>query len=88
MPNNAKLLEQLKSGFKRTINWKKLWLKVSVQAPNAYLDFLINPSFQDVNRVFVLWFENTDKRTVKTKYYLPTVEIKDYNVMINGKKLF
>ena len=49
----AKLLEQLKSVFKRTMNWNKYDPKVSVQAPNPYLDFLINPSVQGVNRLFV-----------------------------------
>ena len=44
--DNAKLLEQLKSGFKRTINWNKYEPKVTVQEQNRYLDFLIDPSFQ------------------------------------------
>ena len=42
--------EKLKSGFKRTINWRKYQPKISVQAANPYLDFLIDPSFQGVNR--------------------------------------
>ena len=50
---NAKLIEQLKSVFKRTMNWNKYDPKVSVQAPKPYLDFLINPSVQGVNRLFV-----------------------------------
>ena len=37
--DNAKLLQQLKLGFKRTINWNKYQSKVSIQAPNPYLDF-------------------------------------------------
>ena len=86
--DNVKLLEQLKSGFKRTINWNKYQREVSVQAPNPYLDFLIDPSFQGVNRLFILSFENKDDRTVHTKYYLPTVEIKRYNVMIDEKSFF
>ena len=49
--DNAKLLEQLKSQFKRTINWDKYESKVSLAAPNSYLDFIINPSFQGVNRI-------------------------------------
>ena len=61
--DNAKLLEQLKSGFKRTINWNKYELKVTVKQPNQYLDFLIKPGFQGVNRLFVLWFEDTNDRT-------------------------
>ena len=56
--------------------------------PNPYLDFLINPSFQGINRLFVLSFENEDDRTAHTKYYLLTVEIKDYNVMIDGQNFF
>ena len=47
--DNAKLLEQLKSGFKRTSNWNKYQSKISTEAQNQYLDFLINPSFQGVN---------------------------------------
>ena len=49
-------LEQLKSDFKRTINWNKCHPKVSVQAPNPHLDFLIDPSFEGVNRLFILSF--------------------------------
>ena len=75
--DNAKLFGQLKPGFKRIINWNKYEPKVSVQGPNPYLDFLINPSFQGANRRFVLSFKNKDNRTVHTKYYPLTAEIKD-----------
>ena len=50
--DSVKLLEYLKSGFRRTINWNKYELKVTVQERNQYLDFLIDPSFQGVNIVF------------------------------------
>ena len=83
--DNVKLLQQLKSGFKRTTTWKKYQPKVSPEALNLYLDFLIDPSIQGVNRLFVLSFEDKEDRTVQTKYYLPTVEIKNYNVMIDEK---
>ena len=86
--SNAKLLEQLKSGFKRTINWYKYDPKVSVEVPKPYLYFLINPSFQGVNRLFVLSFENKDDWTVHAKHYLPTVEIKNHNVMIDRQNCF
>ena len=59
-----------------------------MQAPNPCLDYLIDPSFYGVNRRFLLSFESTADRTVHTKYYLPTVEIKDYNVMIDGQNFF
>ena len=48
----------------------------------------LNPRFQGLIRIFVLSFENGNDRTVNTKYYLPTVEINDYNIMINGKNSF
>ena len=86
--DNAKLLQHLKSGFRRTINWNKYQPRVSTRVSNAYLDFLINSSFQGVNRLFVLLSENKKDRTVHTKYYLPTVEIKNYNVMIKGRNFF
>ena len=83
---NEKLLQQLKSSFKRTINWSKYQPKVSPERRNQYLDFLIDPSFQGVNRLFVLSFENEEDRKVDTGSNLPKVEIKDYNVVIDGKK--
>ena len=86
--DNAKLLQQLKSGFKRAINWNKYQTKKSTERQNQYLDFLIDPSFQRVNGLLVLPFENEGNRTVNTEYYLPKVEIKNYNVMIDAKNLF
>ena len=86
--NNAKPLEQLKSGFKRTINWNKYEPKVTIGKQNQHLDFLINPSYQGVNRLFISSFENTDIRTSYTRYYLPLVEIKNYNVVIDGQNFF
>ena len=73
--NNARLLQHLKSGFKRTINWNKYQSKVSIQAPNPYLDFLIDPSFQGVNRLFVLSFEYKYDRTVHTKYCINCITV-------------
>ena len=86
--DNANLLEKLISGFKRTINWNKYQPKISPERQNFHLDFLIDPSFQGVNRPFDLLFENENDRTVNPEYYLPTVEIKDYNVMIDRKNFF
>ena len=83
--DNAKLLEQLKSGFKRTIKWNKYQSKISAEAQNQYLDFLINPSLQGIKILFVLSFENENDRTRRSNYYLQIVEIKDYNVKIDGR---
>ena len=62
--------------------------KPELLAQNQNLNHLIEPSCQGVNRLFVLAFENDDDRTSNDQYYLPTVEIKDYNIMINGENLF
>ena len=86
--DNAKLLQQLKSGFKRTIDWNKYESSVKSFAQNRDLNYLVNPSFQAVNRPFVLSFENENHRTSHSTYYLPKVEIKDYNVMIDGRNFF
>ena len=86
--DKAKLLQQLKSGFKRTINWNKCEWNIKTFAQNRYLNHLINPGFQGVNRLFVLSFENENDRTSHSTYYLPKVEIKDYNVMIDGRNFF
>ena len=85
---NTKFLQQLKSGFKRVINWNKYLSKPELLAQNPNLNHLIEPIFQEVNRLFVLAFENDDARTSYDEYYLPTVEIKDYNIMINGENFF
>ena len=86
--DNAKLLQQLKSGFKKTISWNKCESSIKTFAQNRYLNYLINPSFQKVNRLFVLSFKNENDRTSHSTYYLPKVEIKDYNVMIDGRNVF
>ena len=49
--DNAKLLQQLKSGFQRTIDSNKYQLRITAQEQNRYLDYLIDPSFQCVNRI-------------------------------------
>ena len=70
---NAKLLQQLKSGFKRVTNWNKYLSKPELLAQNPNLNHLLEPSFQGVNRIFVLAFENDTQRTRAKGYYLPNV---------------
>ena len=71
----------MKSAFKKIINWNKYQSKISSERQNLYLDFLIDPSFQGVYILFAFSFENE-------KDNLPKVEIKNYNVMIDGKNVF
>ena len=66
--NDNKLLEQLKSGFRITIEWNKYMSQMSNQNKNNNLNYLIDPTFSNVNRLFVLSFENEDDRTSYYKY--------------------
>ena len=86
--NDNKLLEQLKLGFRRTIKWNKYMSQMPNQNKSNNLNYLIDPTFDNVNKLFVLSFENEDDRTSYYKYYVPSVEIKDYNVLIDGNAFF
>ena len=55
---------------------------------NKYLDSLIDPNFQGANRLFVLSFKHNDDRESYKQHYLPTVEIKDHNVMFDRTNFF
>ena len=82
---NAKLT---KLGLKRTINWNKYQSKAKMKTRNQHSVYLIDQNCLGENRIFALSFENHAFRTVNTKYFLPTIEIKDYNLMIDGWNFF
>ena len=84
--DNTKLLPQLKSGFKRTINLSKYLSKPELLKQTWIHS--VETSFHGFNKLFVLSFENDAERTSNKRYYLPNAEIRDYNVVIDGKKLF
>ena len=89
--NDQKLLEQLKSGFKRPIKWNKYRSQMTIQPQDNNLNYLIDPTFTNINRSFVLSFSrnnNTDNRDSFSYYYVPNVEIKNFNVLIDGKSFF
>ena len=73
--DDNKFLEQLKSGFKRTIKWNKYRSEMTNQTKINYLNYLIDPTFTKVNRLFVLLFEKKEDRTSFSKYYVQKVEI-------------
>ena len=62
-------LEQLKSRFKRTIKWNKYRSEMTNQTKTNNLNYLIDPTSNKVNRLFVLSFENEEDRTYFSKYY-------------------
>ena len=89
--NDIKLLEKLKSGFKETIKLNKYRLQMTIQNNNNNLNYLIDPIFKNANRLFVLSFERIEEDNVKkdcrdcfSHYYVPKVQIKDFNVLIDG----
>ena len=59
-----------------------------MNAPNPYLNYLIDPIFRGVNRLFVLPFNFNDNRDEHLRFYLPNAKVKDYNIMIDGKNVF
>ena len=82
--NGKKLLEQFKLRFKRTVKWNKYRQQMATWSSNKNFYDLIDPTFTNVNRLFVLSFEifaredNTTKdlRGSLSHYYVPNVEIK------------
>ena len=86
--NDKRILEQLKSGFKRTVKWNKYRSQMTIQPQNNNLNYLIDPTYTNVNRLFVLSFARDnagDNRDSFSHYYVPNVKIKDFNVLIDGK---
>ena len=87
--NEIKLLTNLKSGFKRAIIWNKYRSQMTTEAINNNLNILIDPSFTNVNRLFVLAYGqfNNDRQSF-SRFCLPNVMIKDYNVIIDKLAFF
>ena len=71
--DNAKLLQQLRSGFKRTVSWNKYESNIRAFSKYKCLNNLINPSLQGINRLFALSFENENDKRSNSSYYLPKV---------------
>ena len=86
--NDKTLLEQLRTGFKRTIKQNNYRSETTNQTKNNNLNYLIGLSFTKVDRWFVLSFENENDITYFSKYYVPNVQIEDFNVLINRKSFF
>ena len=63
-------------------------MKPELLPQNPNLNHLIEPTLQGINRLFVLAFENDEQRTSNKRYYIPNVEIKDYNVITDRKNIF
>ena len=90
--DNVNLAKQLNKGFKRSVYWNEYKSKIETKNLDASIvtRFPLDASFQRVNRLFVLAFNNTDgnanqvERKSQRKYFLPRVDITNYNVLIDG----
>ena len=74
--------------IKRTIKWNEYRSEMTNKTKTNNLNDLIDPAFNKVNRLFVLLFDNEERRICFSKYYVPKVEVKDFNLLIDGKMFF
>ena len=86
--DEIKSLTNLKSGFKREIIWNKYRSQMSTGAANDNLNILVDPTFTNVNRLFVLAYQTADGRQSFSQFYLPRVMVKDFNVIIDKLAFF
>ena len=89
--DNIKFLENLNQGFKRTVYLNKYRPEISTQPDNNNLDYIIDPTFKHISRLFVQLFKIGDNELTRgsfDKYYMSLVEIKDFNALIDNKPLF
>ena len=93
--DNVNLTKQLNEGFKRSVHWNEYKSKTEIkEADNHLTRFLLDASFQRVNRLFVLAFDNTFdgydrvQRENHRKYSLPIEDIANYNVLIDGRNFY
>ena len=86
--DEIKLLTNLKLGFTREIIWNKYRSQITTEAINNNLNILIDPTFTNVNRLFVLAYQMADDRQSFSQFYLPRVMVKDFNVIIDKLAFF
>ena len=86
--DEIKLLTNLKSGFTREVIWNKYRSQMPTEAINNKLNILIDPTFTNVNRLFVLAYHTADDRQSFSQFFLPKVMVKDFNVIIDKLAFF
>ena len=82
------LYKHLKTGISIDFTWNKYRSQVINQPATDNINFFIDPTFNNVNRLFVLAFPNEGDNNSFFKYCTPTVEIKDYNVILNAEPFY
>ena len=86
--DKTKLFTNLKSGFKREIIWNKYRSQMTTEAVNNNLNILIDPTFTNVNKLFVSAYQTADDRQSFSQFYLPRAMLKDYNAIIDKLAFF
>ena len=92
--DNKDFIEQQNKGFQRSIYWNKYMIKEMAEnapANNTHKTFNVNPSYQGVNRLFVMAFSALDNNATRNnlqRYYLPKIGISDYNAIIDGRNFY
>ena len=86
-----KFLENIKQGFKRTISWNNFRSEITTQPKKNNMDYLIDSTFVNINKLFALSLKNSNDNPTRDsfdEYYMPSVEIKDFNALIDNKQFF
>ena len=92
--DNKYFIEQQNKGFQRSIYWNEYKTKGQGEVANSniFKYISLDPSFQGVNRLFVMAYDNVNAnrstRDGRTRYYLPTIDINKYNVIIDGRNFY
>ena len=89
--NNIKFLKRLKQSFRRTVSLNKYRSGIKAELKSNSLDCMIDPTFRNINRLFVFSFKNGDDDPTRNsfdEYYMPLAEIKDFNALIDNKTFF
>ena len=86
--DEIKLLTNLKSGFMREIEWNKYRSQMTTEAINNNLNILIDPTFTNVNRLFVLAYQTADDRQSFSQFCSTKIMVKDFNVIIDKLAFF
>ena len=90
------MIKQLDEGFRRSVYWNEYQSKIETKTAdnNNITRFPLDASFESVNRLFVIAFDNTNNDANKVeidiyrKYFLPRVDITNYNVLIESRNVY
>ena len=89
--NNTRFLKNIKQGFEKTIYFNKYRSEIATHPNNNNLDYMIDPTFRNINRLSVLSFKNDNDNPTRDsldEYYMPLVEVKYFNALMNSKPSF